>query len=241
MLFLVYTQWRQVLPGGIFALLKICKMKVALIGASGFVGTAILNELLQRGHQVSAIVRNPEKIKQEENLSIIKANVLNQSEVENAVKGQEAVISAYNAGWKNPNLYKEFLKGAQAIQAGVKTSGIKRLIVVGGAGSLFVADGLQLLETPQFPKEFRAGASAARDYLNILQNEKELDWTFLSPAIEMHHGTSGIRKGVYRTGMDNPIFDANNRSIISVEDIAVAIVDELENPKHIRQRFTVAY
>lgn len=216
-------------------------MKVALIGASGFVGSAILNELLQRGHEVTAIVRNPEKIKQGSTVSVIKANVLNQSEVEDAVKGQEAVISAYNAGWANPNLYNEFLEGAQAIQAGVKKSGIKRFIVVGGAGSLYIADGVQLLETPQFPKEFRAGASAARDYLNILKNEKELDWTFLSPAIEMHHGTSGVRKGTYRTGLDNPVFDANNRSVISVEDIAVAIVDELENSKHIRQRFTVAY
>lgn len=216
-------------------------MKVALIGASGFVGSAILNELLERGHQVTAIVRNPEKIKQTENVSVIRANVLNQSEVEDAVKGHEAVISAYNAGWTNPNLYNEFLRGAQAIQAGVKKSGVKRFIVVGGAGSLFMADGVQLLETPQFPEEFRAGASAARDYLNILKNEKELGWTFLSPAIEMHHGTSGIRKGAYRTGLDNPVFDANNRSIISVEDVAVAIVDELENSKHIRQRFTVAY
>ena len=196
---------------------------------------------MQRGHQVTAIVRNPEKIKPAQNVSVIKANVLNQSEVEDAVKGHEAVISAYNAGWTNPNLYNEFLKGAQAIQAGVKKSGIKRFIVVGGAGSLFIADGVQLLETPQFPKEFRAGASAARDYLNILKNEKELDWTFLSPAIEMHHGTSGIRKGTYRTGLDNPVFDANNKSVISVEDTAVAIVDELENSKHIRQRFTVAY
>lgn len=100
---------------------------------------------------------------------------------------------------------------------------------------------MQLLETPQFPEAFRAGASAARDYLNILKSEKELDWTFLSPAIEMNQGTSGIRKGTYRTGLDNPVFDANKRSIISVEDIAVAIVDELENPKYIRQRFTVAY
>ncbi len=216
-------------------------MKVALIGASGFVGSAILNELLQRGHEVTAIVRNPEKIKQGSTVSVIKANVLNQSEVEDAVKGQEAVISAYNAGWANPDLYNEFLEGAQAIQAGVKKSGIKRFIVVGGAGSLYIADGVQLLETAQFPKEFRAGASAARDYLNILKNEKELDWTFLSPAIEMHHGTSGVRKGTYRTGLDNPVFDANNRSVISVEDIAVAIVDELENSKHIRQRFTMAY
>ena len=216
-------------------------MKVALIGASGFVGTAILNELLQRGHIITAIVRNPEKIKKAENIIAVKADVLNESEVADAVKGNDIVISAYNAGWANPNLYNEFLEGSKSIQAGVKKAGVKRLIVIGGAGSLYVADGVQLIDTPQFPQEYKAGASAAKDYLNFLKEEKELDWSFLSPAIEMNHSTSGIRNGVYRTGLENPVFDANNRSIISVEDIAVAIADEIEDAKHSRQRFTVAY
>jgi len=216
-------------------------MKVALIGASGFVGTAILNELINRDHQVTAIVRNPENIAQSENVKAITANALDANEVAEAVKGHDAVISAYNAGWANPNLYNEFLQGSKAIQEGVKKSGIKRLIIVGGGGSLYVAEGLQLVDTPAFPQEFKAGASSARDYLNILKEEKELDWTFLSPAVEMHQGTSGERKGAYRKGLDQPVFDANNRSIISVEDTAVAIVDELEHPQHIRQRFTIAY
>ena len=216
-------------------------MKVALIGASGFVGNAILKELLQRGHQVTAIVRNAEKITLAENLTAISANVLNITEVQNAVAGHDAVISAYNAGWTNPSLYNEFLKGSQTIQKAVKESGVKRLIVVGGAGSLFIAPNQQIVDTEGFPKEWRPGALAARDYLNILKEEKELDWTFLSPAVEMHQGTSGIRKGTYRTGLDSPVFDDNKRSVISVEDVAVAIADELENPKHIRQRFTVAY
>mgnify|MGYP001444580520 CR=1 FL=1 len=216
-------------------------MKVALIGASGFVGNAILKELLQRGQQVTAIVRNPEKIKQEENLIVVLANVLNETEVSNAVAGHDAVISAYNAGWANPNLYDEFLKGSKAIQNAVKKSGVMRLIVVGGAGSLFIGPNQQIVDTEGFPKEWKPGALAARDYLNIIKEETELDWTFLSPAVEMHRGTSGIRKGSYRTGLENPVFDANDRSVISVEDVAVAIVDELENPKHIRQRFTVAY
>ncbi|MFA6333997.1 MAG: NAD(P)-dependent oxidoreductase [Bacteroidales bacterium] len=216
-------------------------MKVALIGASGFVGTAILNELLQRKHKVTAIVRHPEKIKQAEQVTVVKANVLNENDVAEAVKDNDVVVSAYNAGWANPNLYNEFLEGSKAIQAGVKKSGVKRLIVIGGAGSLYVAEGVQLIDTQQFPEEIKPGASAARDYLNILREEKDLDWTFFSPAIEMHQGSSGERKGTYRTGLENPVFDANNRSVLSVEDLAVVIVDEAENPKHIRQRFTAAY
>ena len=216
-------------------------MKVALIGASGFVGAAVLNELLLRGHQVTAIVRNPENVDRAENVTVVKANVLDQNEVAEAVEGHDIVISAYNAGWTNPNLYNEFLQGAQSILAGVKKSGVRRLIVAGGAGSLFVADGVQLVDTKEFPGEWKPGALAARDYLNVLKNEKELDWSFISPAIEMHHGTSGVRKGIYRLGADTPVYNEAGRSVISVEDTAVAIVDEAENPKHSRQRFTVAY
>jgi hypothetical protein len=216
-------------------------MKVALIGASGFVGKAILKELLQRGHQVTAVVRHTGKLIQQEKLEVVSADVLNEAEITNAMAGNDAVISAYNAGWTNPDLYNEFLKGSQAIQAAVKKSGVKRLIVVGGAGSLFIAPGRQIVDTEGFPSEWKPGALAARDYLNIIKEEQVLDWTFFSPAVEMHQGTSGTRKGTYRTGLENPVFDANGRSIISVEDTAVAIVDELEKPKHIQQRFTAAY
>ena len=133
------------------------------------------------------------------------------------------------------------MQGAIAIQRGVKESGVKRLLVSGGAGSLYVADGVQKVDTPNFPVEWKAGAIAARDYLNIIKNENDLDWTFLSPAIEMHQGTSGERKGYYRTGLDTPVYNEDGRSIISVEDVAVAIVDEIENPQNLRRRFTVAY
>ena len=216
-------------------------MKIALIGASGFVGSAILKELLQRGHSVTAIVRNKEKIPAIENLSVVSANVLDENETVKALAGHDAVVSAYNAGWTNPNLYNDFLTGSKAIQSAVKKAGIKRLIVIGGAGSLFIAPGKQLVDTADFPQDYKPGALGARDYLNILNEETELDWTFLSPAIEMHPGTSGERKGIYRTGSENPLFDSNNRSYISVEDLAVAVVDELEQPAHIRKRFTVAY
>jgi putative NADH-flavin reductase len=217
-------------------------MKIVLIGASGFVGSAILKEALDRGHEVKAVVRHPENIKIENaNLKKLKANALSADEVAEAVKGNDAVINAYNPGWTNPNIYNEFLQGAQAIQEGVKKSGVKRLLAIGGAGSLFIAPGVQLVDSPEFPEAWKAGALAARDYLSIIKKENNLEWTFLSPAIEMHHGTSGQRKGSYRKGLDNPVFDENGRSIISVEDMAIAIIDEIERPQHIRQRYTVAY
>lgn len=217
-------------------------MNIALIGASGFVGSAILKEALNRGHQVKAIVRNPEKIAvHHDHLTIEKANVLEASQVTEAVKGTDAVISAYNPGWTNPDIYAEFLKGSQSIQEGIKASGIKRYIVIGGAGSLEVAPGVQAVDTPGFPAEIKPGATAARDYLNIIKEENELDWTFFSPAFEMHQGTSGVRKGTYRTGLDNPVFDTDGKCVLSVEDLAVAIIDELENPQHVKQRFTAAY
>ena len=217
-------------------------MKVALIGASGFVGSHVLNELISRGHQVTAITRNPEKITSDgDKIISVKGDVLNADEVATLVAGHDAVISAYNPGWTNPDIRNEFLRGAQAIQEGVKRSGVKRLLVVGGAGSLEVSPGVQLIDTPHFPEEYKPGAGAARDYLNILKKETNIDWTFLSPAIEMHPGTSGVRKGAYRIGLDNPVFDANGKSVLSVEDLAVAIVDEIEQSNFVQKRFTVAY
>lgn len=216
-------------------------MKVALIGATGFVGTAILKELIQRGHSVTAIARNADKITPAENVTAVSADVFNEEQLSSVIANHDAVVSSYNPGWTNPNIYDDFLKGSKAIQEGVRQSGVKRLIVIGGAGSLFIAPEQQLVDTVGFPEEWKPGALAARDYLNILRKETTLDWTFLSPAIEMHQGTSGTKKGTYRTALENPIVDEEGRSIISVEDLAVAIVDELEGAKHIRQRFTVAY
>lgn len=216
-------------------------MKIALIGATGFVGSAVLKEALDREIQVTAIVRHPEKLQAQSNLSIVQCDVMDTEKLSVLLKSNDVIVSAYNAGWTNPDLYNEFLKGSLSIQDAVKKSGVKRYIVIGGAGSLFVAPGVQLIDTPQFPAEWKPGALAARDYLNILKKEDELDWTFVSPAIEMNQGTPHERKGTYRTGLDNPVFDANNRSIISVEDLAVAILDEVENPKHSRVRMTVGY
>lgn len=217
-------------------------MKIAIIGATGFVGTALVNELVNRHHQVIAIARHPEKLGNKSPLiHPVKADVFNPQEVASAVKGADAVVSAYNPGWTNPRIYEEFLQGSRAIQAGVKQSGVKRLIIIGGAGSLEIKPGLQLIDTPQFPAEYKPGASGARDYLNEIKKENDLDWTFFSPAILMNHDNSGTRRGHYRLGLDNPVFDEKGQSILSVEDLALVIADELEQPKHIKKRFTAAY
>jgi putative NADH-flavin reductase len=213
-------------------------MKIAIIGATGFVGSTILNELANRKHEITAIARNP---KDSTNVTWVTADILNTKELADILKGNDVVVSAFNAGWTNPNLYADFIAGSKSIQEAVKQSGVKRFITIGGAGSLFVAPNLQAVDTPDFPKEYYAGASAARDYLNILKEEKDLDWAFFSPAFEMHPGITTGRTGKYRLGLDNPVFDENQRSILSVEDLAVAIADEVETPKHHQVRFTAAY
>lgn len=216
-------------------------MKVSLIGASGFVGSHLLTELLNRGHQVTGIVRTAANVKENNaQLTVTAVDVLNTAELAEAIKGSDAVISAFNAGWTNPNLYEDFIAGSEAIQKAVKDAGVSRLIVIGGAGSLFI-NGNQLVDGPDFSADYKAGATAARDYLNTIKKETELDWTFFSPAIEMHPGITTGRTGHYRLGSESPIFDEAGRSSLSVQDLAVAIVDELEQPKHLKQRFTAGY
>lgn len=214
-------------------------MKIALIGATGFVGSAVLNEALNRGYEVTAIARDTSKVTaKSEKLTLVTADVYNTEALAKVLKGQQAVVNTFNAGWTNPNLYDDFIKGSESIQQAVKLSGVKRLLVVGGAGSLEIAPGVQLVDTPEFPAQWKSGATAARDYLNIIKKENELDWTFLSPAIQLH---PGARTGVFRLGTDQPVFDADHKSDISVEDMAIAIIDELEQNQFIRKRFTLGY
>lgn len=214
--------------------------KVAVIGATGFVGTQVVKELENRGYSVDAIVRDASKVEQKENVIAKSIDVNNIDELAEGLKGNDAVINTFNAGWTNPNLYNDFLNGSKNIEKAVEKSGVKRFITVGGAGSLFI-DGNQLVDGPDFPADIKPGATAARDYLNEIKKNETLDWTFFSPAIEMHPGTAGIRTGKYRTSLESPVFDENGRSILSVEDVAVALVDELEQNNHIRERFTAAY
>lgn len=214
--------------------------KVAVIGATGFVGTQVVKELANRGYSVEAIVRDISKVSENANVTAKSVNVNNTDELAEALQGNDAVINTFNAGWTNPNLYNDFLNGSRNIEKAVEKSGVKRFITVGGAGSLFI-DGNQIVDGSDFPADIKPGALAARDYLNEIKQNETLDWTFFSPAIEMHPGTAGIRKGVYKTALENPVFDENGRSVLSVEDVAVALVDELEQNKFLKKRFTAGY
>ena len=213
-------------------------MRVVIIGASGFIGSAIRDEALTRGHQVTAIVRHPEKITvQNSRLTIEKADIL-KDDLGKLVKGHDAVISAYNPGWGNPNLYEEQIKGTQNLISGVKKARVKRLLVVGGAGSLEIAPGVQVIDKTDFPKEVIGGVLATREALYMLRKEDKLEWTFLSPPANIKPGE---RTGHFRVGKDQLLKNEDGESVISTQDYAVAMIDELEHPQHKRQRFTVAY
>lgn len=213
-------------------------MKIALIGATGFVGSEVLKEAISRGYEVTAIARSTDKVAHAAGVTPVAADVLNVDALAAVLSGHDAVVSSYNPGWADPELYNNFIKGSEAIQEAVNKSGVKRLLVIGGAGSLEIAPGLQLVDTPQFPAEWKTGATAARDYLDIIRKETELDWTFLSPAINLHPGE---RTGNFRLGTDNPVFDENNKSEITAADLAVAVLNELENNAYVKARFTVGY
>ena len=216
-------------------------MKIALIGATGFVGTAVVAELLQRGHDVTALARHPAKLEASPRLTAKALDATDADAVAAAVKGHDAVISAFNPGWDVADLYDKFTTGNDAIVAGVAESGVRRLLVVGGAGSLFVAPGVQLVDTADFathvPPNIIPGAKAARDALTRLQGNTTLDWTFLSPPAML---APGERTGRYRVGGDDLLMAGPAPAGISVADMAIAVVDEIETPRHVRARFTVA-
>jgi putative NADH-flavin reductase len=216
-------------------------MKIALIGATGFVGSRLLSEALTRGHQVTAIVRDPAKLtEQNDLLTVVTGDVNKPEQLAQQLAGHDVVVNSFNAGWTNPNLYNDFLAGSRAIEKATEQAGVPRLLAIGGAGSLFL-NGQQLVDGPQFPANIKPGATAARDYLNELKQNATLDWTFFSPAIEMHQGIDTGRTGHYRLGTENPVFNAEGRSILSGEDLAVAVLDEIEQHQYSRQRFTAAY
>ena len=209
---------------------------VVLIGASGFVGTAILNELLNRGHKVTAIVRDPTKVTASNpNLKVVQADVTDTDVLIEASKGKDA----YNPGWKNPNIYEETLKNYPLIVDSVKKAGVERLLIVGGAGTLFYAPGKMVMDADDIPAKLLPGIKSLGEfYLNTLRKENDIDWIFLSPAANM---TPGERTGKFRIGKDDLVVGVNGDSNISVEDYAVAMVDELEQKHHHKERFTIGY
>jgi uncharacterized protein len=213
-------------------------VRIALIGATGFVGSAILKEALDRGHEVTAIVRHPDKLTPHAKLHPKKGDVYNEDDVARLVTGHDAVISAFNPGWSNPDIYNQQVTGTQAIINGVKKAAMKRLLFVGGAGSLEVKPGVQSVDLPDFPTEYKQGALATREALSMLRKETTLEWSFLSPSADL---SPDQRTGQFRLGTDQLLMNAQGESRISVEDYAMAMIDEVEKPTHIRRRFTVGY
>jgi hypothetical protein len=211
-------------------------MKIALIGASGYVGSALRQELLARGHSVTALVSDPSKLAPAPGLDARKVDVFDTPALTAALAGHDAVLSAFS-GHANADVRGHYVRGLDSILAAVRAAK-RRLLIVGGAGSLEVAPGVQLLDTPGFPAEYKASAEGARDALRRLRGEAGLDWTMLSPAAML---VPGERTGVFRLGDDALLVGADGQSRVTVADFAVAMVDELERPAHAGRRFTVGY
>ena len=214
--------------------------KTALIGASGFVGDAILKELLSRGYEVEALVRNPENVKvQSPRLTVRKVDVADTKALAADLKGYETVISAYNPGWANPDIYSLTLQNYPRIVEAAKEAGVRRLLIVGGAGTLFCAPGLRVVDSGAIPAEIMGGVrSLGEFYLDTISKEKATDRVFSSPAGSLEPGEAS---GVYRLGKDDLIVDSEGNSRITVGDYAKAMVDELESPRHHQERFTIGY
>ena len=203
-------------------------MKIAVVGASGNAGSRITAELARRGHSVTAIARNPEKIAAQANVTAKKGDVLDQAGLAQLLAGHDAAISSVHFLDSDP---------VRLIGA-ISDSKVGRYLVVGGAGSLEVAPGVRLVTTPGFPAQYKAEAEKGALFLDLLGKEKELNWTFLSPSALF---TAGERTGKFRLGADRLLTAADGKSWISFEDFAVALADEIERPAHIRRRFTVGY
>ena len=203
-------------------------MKVALIGASGKAGMRILAELVRRGHHVTGIVRKPENLPPQPGLEIKRGDASDSASLATLLAGHDAVISATRFVSTDPS----------ALIDAVKRSGVQRLLVVGGAGSLETASGAALVDTPEIPAVAKPEALAGRAFLMLLRAEMGLDWTFLSPSGSF---APGARTGKFRLGGDRLLVDAAGNSAISMEDFAIAMIDELEAPRHARRRFTVGY
>jgi putative NADH-flavin reductase len=212
-------------------------MKIAVFGAGGRIGSRIVNEALNRGLDVTAVVRHPENYTLERpHLKVAKADLFNTQDVETAAFDQDAVVCAYNnTRGMPPSTIPEV---ATPLINGLKQAHVKRLIIVGGAGSLEVSPGVQLVDTPNFPEAYKQGALAQREALKIYQKEKELEWSYISPSAET---APGERTGNFRTGTNRLLTGEDGKSFISMEDFAVAVIDEIMNPHHIREQMTVGY
>ena len=212
-------------------------MNLTLIGASGFIGSALLNEALTRGHQITALVRHPQKIAAHPRLQALPSDVLDTATLSEQLRGADLVISAFS-GHAQEDVYGYYVRGFESILAATQAAGVPRLMLVGGAASLEVAPGQLLLDSPDFPAAYRATAEGAKTALERLRAQQTQNWTLISPAAEIFPGE---RTGQFRLGQDQLLVDAKGQSRISVEDYAVAFLDEAETAQHAWQRMSVAY
>jgi uncharacterized protein len=208
-------------------------MNVVLFGATGMIGSRVLKELVSREHKVTAVVREPSRVPTEPSVKAVQGDVLNPASVAEIVKGADAVISAYSPG----STTAAVVDATRSLIAGLTQAGVRRFIEVGGAGSLFVAPNVRLVDAPNFPAEYKEIALAHGEALEVLRHS-DLDWTYFSPAAFIQPGE---RTGKFRLGEDTLIADEKGNSQISAEDYAIALVDELEKPNYIRRRFTIGY
>ena len=215
-------------------------MNIAIVGATGFVGSAVLTEALARGHRVSAIVRNPDRLTVHPGLTALKGDVYDVASTAGQLRGHEALISAFHSGVKGDaeEVCRAEVDGYRAIIAASKAAGVGRLLIVGGAGSLEVAPGVQLVDTPQFPPAVKPKALAAREVLQLIRQEEELEWSYVSPSPILKPGD---KTGQFRIGGDQVLMTGEGPTSTTVGDLAVAILDEIEQPTHIRKRFTAGY
>lgn len=210
-------------------------MKIALFGAAGVLGQRILEEALNRKHEVTAVVRDPKRFDlKRPHLKVVKGDALDPAAVAAAASGHDVIINVIGPGAGDP---KMLVDAAKSLIAGAKQAGVRRLIVSGGAGSLEVAPGLQLVDAPDFPEAWKGVALAHRDALEVYK-KADLDWTYVSPAAFI---APGERTGKFRLGIDQLLTDSKGESRISAEDFAIALLDEVERPKSLRKRMTAAY
>ncbi|WP_434518570.1 NAD(P)-dependent oxidoreductase [Pseudomonas sp. NFX1] len=202
--------------------------KIAIIGATGRAGSQLLEEALRRGHSVVAIARDPSRLQGRDGVTVKALDVKDSAALQAAVAGVDAVLSAAHFATID----------AHAIIEPVKRAGVRRLLVVGGAGSLLLPSGHRVIDSPDFPEAYKAEASAGVRFLEVLRQEQNLDWTFLSPSAEF---VEGERSGHYTLGKDHLLIGAAGKSWITFADYAIAMLDELEKPAHSRARFTVGY